>query len=698
MKTILLLCRSAKFYLLPLLLLGKLTASAQTYTTIANGSWSSASTWQGGSIPNANNITATMVINIKHVITYTGSSINNSGTIKITSNGGLCPRLIVAGGINITNNLTGKIYVTDAELRQYRFAGGGESGTSQSGNFKNSGGYVAIKNSFVEIARTWTNELAGVVVFRNSSLELGDAYNLNATAIDTLEYTSVSVGMRGNGDFISDGLSAYYKSLRVEVASSGGNFELKSGIINGNIDYVTLKNHLTGAYCSGQLKVNSAIITTGLTLDSYCIGNPANYQPNGKIIGAQAADCSVNYFPAGLFGASQAALNFTMNPVLVSGTDLLVGALYKYEGVAPGIDAYVKIDSLVGGAAVAIIDDNAPGSGFMEGFQPQVKPGLAAGQSYAVFSFNYKITGTPTPHSMNTFSLTALDIDGTTTLKEFDQIGMGTGATAAYNNASPAISLTQVAPGTYRGINTDGISVNGIDTSAKKYMFTVTNSNVSSFTVKVGVVKTNTNQTARQFSLYMKGFAYPNLLSLPVKLVSFTAALNNNNVDLRWTTASEENLSHFVVERSTDGVNYSQAAVVFAYGNTTETKNYNFPDPVANVQSSIIYYRLRSIDADGKSQLSQVRIVRIGKQNAQINLITYPNPASSELRITVPSVWQNKEVLLEVFTTTGQRLKAIRSANVSQTETISVSELSKGIYIIKANCGSETAQQKFIKN
>jgi hypothetical protein len=229
-------------------------------------------------------------------------------------------------------------------------------------------------------------------------------------------------------------------------------------------------------------------------------------------------------------------------------------------------------------------------------------------------------------------------------------------------------------------------------------MFTVTNSNVSSFTVKVGVVKTNTSQTARQFSIYMKGFAYPNLLSLPVKLVSFTAALNNSNVDLRWTTAGEENLNNFIIERSIDGVNYNQAAIVFAFGNTTENQNYNFPDPVANVQSSIIYYRLRSVDVDGKSQLSQVRIIRIGKQNGQINLIAYPNPASSELRITVPSVWQNKEVVLEVFNTTGQRVKAIKSGNVSQTETISVSELSNGIYIVKASCGSETAQQKFIKN
>jgi hypothetical protein len=62
---------------------------------------------------------------------------------------------------------------------------------------------------------------------------------------------------------------------------------------------------------------------------------------------------------------------------------------------------------------------------------------------------------------------------------------------------------------------------------------------------------------------------------LPVKLVSFTAMLSSNKkVDLEWVTASEINTSHFVIERSTDGSTFSDAGTVFAFGNTTEQKNY----------------------------------------------------------------------------------------------------------------------------
>ncbi len=304
MKTFVPVKRSVNsIFLIVMCLLLNVATKAQTYTTIANGAWSSASTWQGGNIPNANNITLTTVIKIKHVITYTGSDINNSGTINIDNNGGISPRLILPAGITITNNLTGKIYVTNAELRQYRFVGGGESGTAQTGDFKNIGGYVQITNSFVEIARDWSNETAGVVVFRNSSLAVGRKYDLKATAIDTLEYTSVSMGIQGSGDFTVSGLSAYYKSLRVQVASTSGKFNLKAGIINGSIEYIMMKNHVTNVYSDDKIVANLSMITTGLTLDAYCIGNPSNYQPNGKISGAQNANASLNYFPAGLYWA-----------------------------------------------------------------------------------------------------------------------------------------------------------------------------------------------------------------------------------------------------------------------------------------------------------------------------------------------------------------------------------------------------------
>ena len=99
-----------------------------------------------------------------------------------------------------------------------------------------------------------------------------------------------------------------------------------------------------------------------------------------------------------------------------------------------------------------------------------------------------------------------------------------------------------------------------------------------------------------------------------VKLSSFTAMLNNSNkVDLKWSTEIETNLSHIMVEKSTDGKNFKEAALVFTYGNTTTKSDYSFADNITKIKSGSVYYRLRSVDVDGTTQYSETCIVTISK-------------------------------------------------------------------------------------
>ncbi|MBL0305987.1 MAG: T9SS type A sorting domain-containing protein [Chitinophagaceae bacterium] len=196
----------------------------------------------------------------------------------------------------------------------------------------------------------------------------------------------------------------------------------------------------------------------------------------------------------------------------------------------------------------------------------------------------------------------------------------------------------------------------------------------------------------------MKGFTYPSS-TLPVSLTAFSASLNNNKVDLTWSTASEINVSHFVVEKSTDGTNYNDAGIVFAYGTATGKADYKLSDNIANDQAKIIYYRLRSVDIDGKGQLSATRIIRRNNQEEnKITILTYPNPVSNELRITVPANWQNKKAVYEVFNANGQIAKRREASNSSQTETINVTNLVPGFYIVRVSCEGQIAQQKIVKH
>jgi hypothetical protein len=188
-------------------------------------------------------------------------------------------------------------------------------------------------------------------------------------------------------------------------------------------------------------------------------------------------------------------------------------------------------------------------------------------------------------------------------------------------------------------------------------------------------------------------------ISLPVELVSFSAALNTDAVDLKWTTASEKNVSHFSIEKSLDGQNYSEAGIVFAYGNSSETLKYSFTDKNINtVKAGTIYYRLRSVDIDGSYEYSVIRMITIGNQNRQsLSIQTYPNPVTNELKITIPSNWQGKKVVYELINSNGQTATKTIAGIAGQTEAISVNSLAPGLYIVRAICGSAVAQQKIIK-
>jgi Secretion system C-terminal sorting domain len=395
---------------------------------------------------------------------------------------------------------------------------------------------------------------------------------------------------------------------------------------------------------------------------------------------------------------SSAQLMSFDNPVLINGVNNEVGGTYRFQNVQLGIDAIVTVDSIVNGAVLKDIDKN--GWGYTQAFQPFIQPPNGVNTSaYVVFTMKFVTSSTFITAVVPVFSLTTLDIDGDNFIKEFDIVDMN-GGTATYNSFPSEISVTGIGTG-FKGINVAGNEHGGPDTTQKSDIFTVKKINVSQLTIKAGTQGITTNNAARKYSFFPGVITYPKIsISLPVSLVSFSAMLNNNSnkVDLKWVTASEMNASHFVVERSTDGKNFNDAGTVFASGNTNEKMDYSFSDNVSASQTGVIYYRLCSVDIDGKFEYSATRIIRIGKQaeNA-ITILTYPNPVTSELRVTIPNNWQGKKVIYEIVNANGQVSGKSQVGNSSQTETLSVSTLSPGIYMVKASCGDQSAQQKIIK-
>ena len=170
---------------------------------------------------------------------------------------------------------------------------------------------------------------------------------------------------------------------------------------------------------------------------------------------------------------------------------------------------------------------------------------------------------------------------------------------------------------------------------------------------------------------------------VPIQLHSFTGALVNNKVNLNWKVATATNFSHFEIERSNNGTNYTTVGNV-ALKNTDQ---YQFIDGLS-INNSNYFYRLKLMDLDGNFSYSNVLRFQ-NKLNSGLTILG--NPVKDKIMV---SGLEGKGQL-SVYDFAG---KLILQKNVKSTDAlIEVSTLMKGIYILKYTNGRNVDTQKFVK-
>lgn len=381
------------------------------------------------------------------------------------------------------------------------------------------------------------------------------------------------------------------------------------------------------------------------------------------------------------------------NPTRISGGNLQVGSVYRFSNVAPNVDALVRIDSLVNGARVTEMD--LSGQGYNDAFQPTVRPGNL-GMSYALFTISFVRSTTTTSVFLTSVTATNLDLDGSLLVKEMCEIDMN-GGSSKFMSDNPQISVNLFS-NKFCGLNLLGFDYNGIDTSAHEVMFQVKRQNVSAFQVRFGTFSTGLTSTARQFSLYMKEFEIANATTLPVSLLSFQTTLKDKNAGLSWTTTNHFNFSHFVIEKSTDARNFKEAAIVFAEQTSTIVNDFKFKDDLKNSTANTVYYRLKMVDIDGVFSYSETRMVRLTNEENKVQISTFPNPVTNEVRVVIPTSWQDKQVTYEIYSNTGILVQRFQNKSAAQVQQLQVQQLQTGNYILKVNNGLISTTTKFIKH
>jgi hypothetical protein len=161
----------------------------------------------------------------------------------------------------------------------------------------------------------------------------------------------------------------------------------------------------------------------------------------------------------------------------------------------------------------------------------------------------------------------------------------------------------------------------------------------------------------------------------PVNFQSFTAARNNSTVLLKWTTASEQNNSGFVIEKQTGNGTWQAVAFVPTQapgGNSTSALSYTFTD--ANTSSGITNYRIRQVDIDGRFSYSVTRALKGIGQSAKT--IVYPNPSMNG---TVNIIFEDR-INTRDITLIDMSGRIIKQWNSVTNNNLQVTNLTPGMY------------------
>jgi hypothetical protein len=168
--------------------------------------------------------------------------------------------------------------------------------------------------------------------------------------------------------------------------------------------------------------------------------------------------------------------------------------------------------------------------------------------------------------------------------------------------------------------------------------------------------------------------------SLPVSLTSFTAKRQSDaSVLLRWTTVSEQQNSHFAIERSSDGVHYITIGRVQASGNAFGfTYTFSDHDPLNGTN----YYRLKQFDLDGHEQLYGVRIIQTGNVATAVGL--YPNPVTNNFKLVL-STTPAQPLNYLIQNVSGQIIQA--GIISSREQWLEMGVLPAGVYVLSLDNG-----------
>jgi hypothetical protein len=167
---------------------------------------------------------------------------------------------------------------------------------------------------------------------------------------------------------------------------------------------------------------------------------------------------------------------------------------------------------------------------------------------------------------------------------------------------------------------------------------------------------------------------------LPVRFSSFNAKAGAGNVALTWNVEAEENLSGYEVERSNDGRSFSKIGFVAA----SSQKSYTYTDSRPLVSG---YYRIKSVDVDGKFMYSTVISLKGGRSTVLLKAFM-----SNQNTLTIQHDAALSGSRISISSADGRLIRSLAPSTGAQQTVTDLSSAKAGLYLVRFDSGNGEAE------
>jgi hypothetical protein len=194
------------------------------------------------------------------------------------------------------------------------------------------------------------------------------------------------------------------------------------------------------------------------------------------------------------------------------------------------------------------------------------------------------------------------------------------------------------------------------------------------------------NEVTVEFDDFSLGNVDP--ITLPVNFIGFHGKKAAKGTQLTWNVADEINVSRYEVQRGSNAGDLKTIGIVFS----GEKTSYTFTDEQPS--QGITFYRIRSVDNDGKFKYSTVISFSNGRSAALLR--AYPMPARNQVTLQHDAIEGKAQI--SISSEDGRIVKRVTPATGSMQTSIDLSALKAGLYLLRLeNSNGEVETLKLVK-